>query len=510
VLDAEESQMKAAIAEILSRRPTVGLAVGVVRDGRLAFFHAHGVADIASNRPITKDTVFRIASITKTITAVALLQLWEQGLVDLDAPANDYLRAYKLVSAKDTWRPATVRDLLTHTAGIPEEPSPRRALRPDFGESFRLGQPLPSLAEYYGGGLRLVAEPGTRFRYTDHGPATLGQLVEDVSGEPLDRYFREHIFAPLGMSDSDLLRSEQVASRLATGYELRSYGAKAVRERQWVTAGASSIYSTPRDMARYLAMLLGGGANEHGSVLKPATVASMFAPHFQPDPRMAGMGLAFFRARLGDRPAVEHQGTLPGFHSQIFLAPEDGIGVMAFTNGSWHPDFWLPLECSRLLGKLLGAPAQAIRTDLPQHAEIWRDLCGWYKLAGPLTDVRVRGAMGAGAEITARSGRLRIRFLTPIPALYRGFQLHPDDETDPLVFRADFGELGCPRVVFSRKPGSGTITLHLELMPLSLQKQPAVTNPRLWTTGALGALAGATAAGVLRRLSTSKRGRRPA
>jgi CubicO group peptidase (beta-lactamase class C family) len=504
----EESQMRAAVTEILSRRPSLGLAIGVVRAGRLEFFHAHGVADIASNRPITQDTVFRIASITKTFTAVAVLQLWEQGLVDLDAPANDYLRAYKLVAAKAAWRPATIRHLLTHTAGIPEEVSPWHALRPDFGESFRLGEPLPPLARYYRGGLRLVAEPGTRFRYNDHGPATLGQLVEDVSGEPLDRYFRERIFEPLGMFDSDLLRSDHVASRLATGYELRSQGAKAVRERQWVTAGASSIYSTPRDMARYLAMLLGGGANEHGSVLKPATVASVFEAHFQPDPRIAGLGLAFFRARLGDRLAVEHQGTLPGFHSQIILAPEDGVGVMAFTNGSWQPDFWLPAECSGLLRRLLGVPAEAMRVDLPQHAEIWHDLCGWYKLPGPLTDVRVRSMMGAGAEVTARGGQLRLRFLTPIPALYRGFRLHPDDETDPLAFSMDFGEFGRPRVVFSREARTGATTLHLELMPLSLVRQGAATNPRVWTTGALGGLGAAAAATALRRLTTSKRGGR--
>jgi CubicO group peptidase (beta-lactamase class C family) len=507
MLDVEEFQIRARINEILNRRPCVGLALGVVRDGRLELFHAHGVADIASNRPITEDTVFRIASITKTFTAVAVLQLWEQGLVDLDAPANDYLRAYKLVPANGGRRPATIRHLLTHTAGIPEEQSPWHALRPDFGESFRLGQSLPPLAQYYGGGLRLVAEPGSRFRYNDHGPATLGQLVEDVSGEPLDHYFREHIFEPLGMSDSDLLRSELVASRLATGYELRSHGAKAVREREWVTAGATSIYSTPRDMARYLAMLLGGGANEHGSVLKPATVASMFEPHFQPDPRIAGLGLAFFRARLGDHPAVEHQGTVPGFHSQIFLAPEDGVGVMAFTNGSRQPDFWLPLECSGLLRELLGVPAEAVRTDLPQHAEIWRDLCGWYKLPGPLTDVRVRFMMGAGAEVTARGGQLRIRFLTPIPMLYRGFPLRPDDETDPLVFSMDFGEFGCPRVVFSREPQTGATALHLEMMPLSLEKQPAATNPRVWTTGLLGAFGAATAATALRRLTTSRGGR---
>ncbi len=131
VVDAFE--MKAKVNEILNRRPAVGLAVGVVRNGSLEFFYGHGLANIESNTPITEDTVFRIASITKTFTAIAVMQLWEQGLIDLDAPANDYLRAYKLIPARATFRPATVRHLLTHTAGIPEVVYASDLLHPGWG-----------------------------------------------------------------------------------------------------------------------------------------------------------------------------------------------------------------------------------------------------------------------------------------------------------------------------------------------------------------------------------------
>ena len=97
-------------------------------------------------------------------------------------------------------------------------------------------------------------------------------------------------------------------------------------------------------MARFVAALLGGGSGEHGTILRPETVALMFEPHYQPDPRIPGMGLAFWRADLGGHPAVEHQGVLPGFNSQIFLAPDDGVGVMAFTNGSRNAASWLTAE----------------------------------------------------------------------------------------------------------------------------------------------------------------------
>jgi CubicO group peptidase (beta-lactamase class C family) len=504
-----ELDLKASAAEILSRHAAVGLAVGVIRDGCLESFHGHGVADIVSNTPITQDTVFRIASITKTFTAVAVMQLWEQGRIDLDAPASGYLRAYQLIPAKMSYRPATVRDLLTHTAGVPQMPYPGRALTRLFagegltesGDSYDLGRPLPTLAEYYAGGLRLAAEPGTRFTYGNHGFATLGQIVEDVSGQPLDRYFRERIFGPLGMADSDLLRSERVKERLATGYRLGAHGMSAVTDRQKVTAGANSIYSTPRDIARYVAALLGGGANDHGRVLQPGTLASMFEPQYQPDPRVPGIGLAFWRSHLGAHLAIEHQGILPGFNSQIWVAPGDGVGVIAFTNGASGALIWLMAESAGLLRHLLGVPDEVIRTDVPQHPETWADLCGWYPVSARLTDTQTRGIAGLGAEILVRRGQLTLRALSPVPAAYRGFPLHPADDEDPYVFRIDLSRfgLGAPRIVFSRDPRTGTTRIHTDIAPLSLRKQPASQNPRPWITGALGAAAAVTTARAIRR-----------
>ncbi|HEX7264944.1 MAG TPA: serine hydrolase domain-containing protein [Candidatus Dormibacteraeota bacterium] len=502
-----EHALTAMVGRMLDRRPTVGLALGVVRDGRLEFFHAHGLADIAAHRPVTEDTVFRIASITKTFTAIAVMQLWEQGLLDLDAPANHYLRAYKLVSAKAGFRPATARQLLTHTAGIREVLHPSGLLRmQDLGETVRAGRPVPSLAEYYRGGLRIDAEPGTRFTYTNHGFATLGQIVEDISGQSLDRYMRERIFEPLGMANTDLVRSDRVESQLAKGYNRRD-GARPVPDYNLIPVGAGGIYSTSKDMARYMAALLGGGANEHGRVLKPATVATMFQPHYQPDPRLAGIGLGFFRTNLGGHRTVEHDGLLPGFDSQIFLAPNDGIGVMAFANGPGHGLHWLTPEVAGVMRHLLGVREEVIREDLPQHPETWSDLCGWYRFSAPWADPG-KLAIGPGVEVFVRRGRLMIRAFSPIPALYRSFRLHPDDENDPYLFRIDLSRLGLGtcRVMFSQEPGVGTTAVHLDFGPLSFRKRPASKNPRLWVAGALGALTVAAGAGAVgRRLNRTRR-----
>lgn len=496
----DEHEIESQVVEILNRRAAVGLALGVVKDGALIFFSGHGLANIASGTPITEDTVFRIGSITKTFTAIAVMQLWEQGLVDLDAPANDYFHAYKLVPARATHRPATLRHLLTYTAGLPQVVHMSRVFRPTVGEMVEFGRRVPTLAEFYRGGLHLVAEPGAMHIYSNHGFATLGQIVEEVSGERLDRYFLKHIFGPLGMEQTDLLRSERVRGRLATDYSLGPHGPRPIRDFDLITAAGGGIYSTTRSIARYVAALLGGGANESGAVLKPETLAAMFAPQYQPDPRLAGVGLAFYRRNVGGHLIVEKDGLVRGFASQMFVAPHDGVGVVAFTNGARAAHAWLGPEVSNILRHVLEVPGEVIQTTVPHHPEMWSDLCGWYTFPGSLGDVQKWGV--AGVRVFVRRGQLTLRVVTPIPGFPREFPLHPDDDGDPDVFRIDLSALGMgtSRVVFSRAPDGATAALHIELpgMPMSFWKQPVSRDPRLWTRAALGALGAATAAAAAR------------
>ena len=144
----------------------------MIRGGSLAWFCAHGLASIEAGMPVGADTVFRIASVTKTMTAIAVMQLREQGLVDLDAPASEYLRAYRLVPARASFRPATLRHLLTHTAGVRAARTAADLLRPVIGWAVPAGYPVPPLAEYYASGLRIDVEPGTKWAYSNHGFAT--------------------------------------------------------------------------------------------------------------------------------------------------------------------------------------------------------------------------------------------------------------------------------------------------------------------------------------------------
>ena len=511
IREIAERELATAVDGVLNRHAAVGFAVGLVRDGRLEAFQGRGFADIEGGTPITEDTVFRIASISKTVTAIAAMQLWEQGLVDLDAPANDYLRAYRLVPVDPGFRPATLRHLLTHTAGIAEILRPSDLLRPDWGDSVPLGAPVPTLARFYGGAIAIDIEPGTTFTYTNHGLATVGQIVEDVSGVPFDRFVRERIFEPLGMVDTDFVRSERLASRLAKGYALGAGGPHPVTDREWVTTGAASVYSTIRDLSRYAAALMGGGSNEHGSALKPDTIATMFAPHFQPDPRMPGMGLGFDRMPSSGHLVIGHGGILPGFNSQLMVAPDDGIGVIAFTNGAHRAMLWLPTEVSGILNAALGVQDPPIRTDLTQRPEVWPELCGRYRYSGRLIDIRARLMTGAGAQVFVRGDRLTLRLLSPVPALLAGLQLWPDDPDDPYAFRIDLGRFGLPtaRIVFSHEERVGVTGLHFDLLPMSLRRvaEPAGEQRGRIARSIASAAAATIAVNVGRRLIQSRRRR---
>jgi hypothetical protein len=212
------------------------------------------------------------------------------------------------------------------------------------------------------------------------------------------------------------------------------------------------------------------------------------------------MGLGFFRDVVGGHRTVGHDGIWKGFLSDMVLAPDEGIGVLAFANTGGFDRRGAPVPVANaLLRLLLGLPDDAVRTGVPEHPSSWSDLCGWYSLGrGVLTDPQPRAMLGAGVEVVVRRGHLTIRGQTPIPAVRKGLRLHPDGD-DPHGFRIDlsgFG-LGTSPVVFSRDPDGEVTALHLGLAPMSFRKQPDVRNPRPWVNGALAV--GATAIAVRRR-----------
>jgi CubicO group peptidase (beta-lactamase class C family) len=492
-----EADLRRAIAKELRRWPSAGLALAILREDAPPRVLGHGVADIASGRPAGADTVFRVGSLTKVLTAVAVMQLCEQGLIDLDAPAGDYLRAFRLVPAKADFRPATARHLLTHSAGVGYWR--RRSdllLHPGIG-SGDVARSIVPLAELYCDGLPVDVQPGTRWAYSNHGFAALGQIVEDVSGEPLAQYLRERVFRPLGMDDTDLVLTDRLRAQLATGYVLRRGRLAAVRFREVATPGSGGVYSTAQDMARFVAAMLQGGAGQHGRVLAAETVASMFGPHFRPDPRVAGMGLGFERRAEKGKTFIGKTGVVSGFLSAIGMVPDDGIGVVVLGNTGGLDGRGAPAPLSEALTRLLaGLPEDPVRDDVAPHPEVWPALCGWYAPdAGPVTNLMPRLVMGAGVEVAVRRGELVVTPLTPVPGLRAPMILHPDDPEDPRVYRIVHPQYGWSLGVVFTEDTPPRLVLDL----MSFVKRPDWENPREWVRGAVVAGAAAAALGLFRK-----------
>jgi CubicO group peptidase (beta-lactamase class C family) len=278
--DFGAEQLDELAVAAFNRQPLAGLALGIVRDGELAYERGLGFADVGTKRPVTADTVFRIGSISKTFTAIAVMQLVERGRLDLDDPVNEHLRGFRVEHGPGS-PPITIRHLLTHTSGLGELRKLTDVARPVIGLGVDVGKPMPTLPELYAPVLRAEIGPEEKWAYANHGFAALGQMVEDVVGRPFADHLREAVFEPLGLRRTDFLRSERVRSELAVGYAFKGKRLKAVKDREIVIAPAGSIFSSVRDLALYAAALIGGGANEHGRVLERETLARMWEPQLE-------------------------------------------------------------------------------------------------------------------------------------------------------------------------------------------------------------------------------------
>jgi CubicO group peptidase (beta-lactamase class C family) len=281
---ALDANLRAAV----ERKDVPGVVALVVDRDRVLYQGVFGVADVATGRPLTADALFRIASMTKPITTVALMQLVEQGRIGLDDPAEKYLTelaglkvfdsfdsatgAYRLRPAS---RPATVRHFLTHTSGLayPFTSATWRDFKPRAGESYPFGGPL-------------LFDPGERWHYSTS-TDVVGRLVEVVSGQKLEDYFRQHIFAPLKMDDTSYNVPEAKGPRLAAAQQRAGEhmdGAIELQEPQPGLAiaapiGGGGLASTAGDYGRFVRMLLNGGALEGARVLKAETVELMGQNH---------------------------------------------------------------------------------------------------------------------------------------------------------------------------------------------------------------------------------------
>ncbi|MEX2684852.1 MAG: serine hydrolase domain-containing protein [Candidatus Sigynarchaeota archaeon] len=388
-----------------------GLAVGIVHEGRLVHVKCSGYADIERKTPVNTCTAFRLASISKTLTTVGLLQLWEKGRFQLDEPVNKYLPKGKVV-VKAGWPDVTFTHLLTHQAGIGEMLQKRDLFKPGFGLLVKgRDTPVPPLSTIHDKPLRPEVAAGTKYAYSNIGFSLLGYIIEQLSGESFRDYMVNHVMDPLDMCHSDFLPTARIGDCEARGYK-QSFGRLVpAAYYQNIIAPAGNLISSLEDMAKFAAMLLAKGALPGGSrLLKASTIDMAFTPHYWASDTLkddVAIGLCFHLYRINGARIVEHGGATSGFTSVLSLVPSENLALLVFCN---KDEIFGPRRTQeikhRILTLLLGEErASGPGTSARGLASV--DVTGYYgPLPGVLTNTRIIGYYGGDFKISARGDAL--------------------------------------------------------------------------------------------------------
>jgi CubicO group peptidase (beta-lactamase class C family) len=281
-----------------------------------------GLADREKRTPVSGETVWPIASVTKVLTAVAALALVDRGKLDLD---GDIRQPLKSVRVPDYRGPAlTLRRLLSHTGGFDEVPGRQWDGR---------GTP-PRLADFLNGGKLVRIRPaGELTAYSSYGIAIVSALIGDVSGEEYEDFVSDTVFAPLRMRAALFMRQEGDERGVAQGYAIDDGTAKRVGHEFYVTTGAASAVCTIGDMAKVGAMLLSRGAAQNARVLSTTLATEMMRQQATVHPKVPGWGLGVQLDLFGNRAVAEHGGDIGGFACLLTLVPALGLGFFTVHHG---------------------------------------------------------------------------------------------------------------------------------------------------------------------------------
>jgi CubicO group peptidase (beta-lactamase class C family) len=307
----------------LERDDIAGATIAIVKDGKLLFAKGYGYSDYEKKKPVSaEETLFRPGSVSKLFTWTAVMQLVEQGKLELDRNVNDYLD-FKIPDAFD--QPITLKNLLAHTPGFEEQ----------IKDLFTVGSESQSLGTYLKTHIPArIYPPGTVPAYSNYGASLAGYIVERVSGRPFNDYVEENIFKPLGMDHSTFRQPlpPTLAPSLSNGYQLASDEPKPFEV--VVPFPAGSLSSTAADMARFMIAHLQNGQLGDARILRPDTAQLMHSRLFALDQAANAMAYGFYEESRNGHRIIGHGGDTLYFHSDLHLIPDAGIGFFVSHNSA--------------------------------------------------------------------------------------------------------------------------------------------------------------------------------
>jgi CubicO group peptidase (beta-lactamase class C family) len=321
------------IGKQMQEKHIAGGAISVVKDGKLFFARGYGYADVDKRVPVDPEqTMFGIGSVSKTFTWTAVMQLVEQGKVDLDADVNTYLD-FQIPATYP--QPITVKNLITHTSGFED-----KLLGSLVADARDVVPPRDWLLAHLP--MRMYP-PGTRVGYANYNAILAGYIVSRVSGQPFDQYVQQHILDPLGMTHSTAQWPvpPELRANLSVGYTFADGAFKPFPDYLAQPAGiaAGGLHASVTDMARYMIAHLEGGRYSDASmpearILQEATARQMQTTLYTPDPRMLGAAYGFFDWSDNGQRTLGHEGYLPPMHSELLLLPDQHLGIFVSFNSA--------------------------------------------------------------------------------------------------------------------------------------------------------------------------------
>jgi CubicO group peptidase (beta-lactamase class C family) len=305
-----QTHFDSIMALLMKREGIAGAAVTVVNDGKILFARGYGYADIERKVPLSAETtLFRQASVSKLFTWTAVMQLVEQGKLDLDV---DVVRYLDFPIPSPSYSRVTLRNLMTHTAGFQEVPH-----RPAAGHRADVEGVWPPQ----------IFQPGTTAAYSNFGAMLASYIVARVSGEPFERYVDERIFKPLNMTHSTFVQPPPaaLAPDMSSGYW--RIEASPIPFTPVAGVGSGGLSASSTDMGRFMLAHLQQGQLDGVRILKAESVERMHRRHFASMPAMNGTTLGWFEREWNGLRGLWHGGDLPGFHSLVYVVPEAGVGL---------------------------------------------------------------------------------------------------------------------------------------------------------------------------------------
>ncbi len=307
----------------LERSDIAGASVLVIKDGNILLQKGYGYADIKSKKPVDPNTtIFRLASISKLFTWISVMQLEEQGKLDLDTDVNHYLD-FQIRPAFN--KPVTLRNLMTHTGGFEEVTND--IILTDANKAISLRDDLIHNQP------RRLFPPGEVPAYSNYGVGLASYIVQRASGVPFEQYVQEHIFAPLGMTHSSFYQPLEKRLEYSDSLGYRGNTTKPpVGFELFNPVGAGGVSSSAADMGRFGLALLNGGELDGTRILKPETLALMWTPQFRASDQLPPQCMGFYQTWRNNLRWIGHEGDLIAFHSLFFVEPQQKMVLFVSYN----------------------------------------------------------------------------------------------------------------------------------------------------------------------------------